>query len=98
MATTRRRAQRSGHRRGSRAVILQRHRKAAHRARTSRAPAIAQVSDIFVERGKAVLFGYTAGIVAAAAGSTRRRAPKGVGDAVNQSVVISFVLVFLINL
>jgi len=45
---------------------------------------------------KALLFGISAGIVAATGGSTRARA-EGVGDAVNQSVVISFILVYLIN-
>ena len=59
---------------------------------------IAQVSDIVVSEGKAVLFGFTAGVVAAYRGLNPPPGPKGVGDAVNQSVVISFVLVFLINL
>ena len=60
--------------------------------------AIAQVSDIVVSEIKAALFGFTAGIVAAYRGLNPPPGPKGVGDAVNQSVVISFVLVFLINL
>lgn len=59
---------------------------------------IAQVSDIFVSELKAVLFGAVAGIVAAYRGLNPPPGPKGVGDAVNQSVVISFVLVFFINL
>ncbi len=60
--------------------------------------AIAQVSDIFVSELKALLFGLTAGIVAGYRGLNPPPGPKGVGDAVNQCVVISFVLVFLINL
>ncbi|MGH3829768.1 MAG: ABC transporter permease, partial [Pseudonocardiaceae bacterium] len=44
------------------------------------------------------LFGLAAGIVAAYRGLHPPPGPKGVGEAVNQSVVISFVLVFLINL
>jgi phospholipid/cholesterol/gamma-HCH transport system permease protein len=60
--------------------------------------AIAQVSDIVVSEVKAFLFGFTAGVVAAYRGLNPPPGPKGVGDAVNQSVVISFVLVFLINL
>ena len=60
--------------------------------------AIAQVSDIVVSEAKAFLFGFTAGVVAAYRGLNPPPGPKGVGDAVNQSVVISFVLVFLINL
>jgi phospholipid/cholesterol/gamma-HCH transport system permease protein len=59
---------------------------------------IAQVSDIWVSELKAALFGLVAGIVAAYRGLNPPPGPKGVGEAVNQSVVISFVLVFLINL
>jgi phospholipid/cholesterol/gamma-HCH transport system permease protein len=58
----------------------------------------AQVSDIVVSEIKAALFGLAAGIVAAYRGLNPPPGPKGVGEAVNQSVVISFVLVFLINL
>jgi phospholipid/cholesterol/gamma-HCH transport system permease protein len=58
---------------------------------------IAQVSDIGVSEIKAALFGLTAGIVAAYRGLHPPPGPKGVGEAVNQSVVISFMLVFLIN-
>lgn len=60
--------------------------------------AVAQISDIAVGEFKAALFGLTVGIVAAYRGLNPPPGPKGVGDAVNQTVVISFVLVFLINL
>nr|WP_202417810.1 ABC transporter permease [Pseudonocardia sp. SID8383] len=60
--------------------------------------AIAQVSDIVVSELKAFLFGIVAGVVAAFRGLNPPPGAKGVGDAVNQAVVISFVLVFLINL
>jgi phospholipid/cholesterol/gamma-HCH transport system permease protein len=59
---------------------------------------IAQVSDITISEVKAAMFGLAAGIVAAYRGLNPPPGPKGVGEAVNQSVVISFVLVFLINL
>ncbi|MDQ3154330.1 MAG: ABC transporter permease [Actinomycetota bacterium] len=59
---------------------------------------IAQVSDIVISEIKAALFGLAAGVVAAHRGLNPPPGPKGVGDAVNQCVVISFVLVFLINL
>lgn len=59
---------------------------------------IAQVSDILISEFKAALFGFAAGVVAAYRGLNPPPGPKGVGDAVNQCVVISFVLVFLINL
>ena len=58
----------------------------------------AQVSDVWVSELKAAMFGLVAGIVAAYRGLNPPPGPKGVGEAVNQSVVISFVLVFLINL
>lgn len=60
--------------------------------------AIAQVSDIVVSEIKAALFGFTAGIIAAYRGLNPPPGAKGVGDAVNQAVVISFVVVFMINL
>ena len=59
---------------------------------------IAQVSDIWISELKAALFGLSAGIVAAYRGLNPPPGPKGVGEAVNQSVVISFVLVFLSDL
>ncbi|MGQ0778730.1 MAG: MlaE family ABC transporter permease [Pseudonocardiales bacterium] len=59
---------------------------------------IAQVSDIVVSEIKAALFGLAAGIVAAYRGLNPAPGPRGVGQAVNQTVVISFILVFLINL
>lgn len=60
--------------------------------------AIAQPADIYVSEIKAFLFGLAAGCVAAFRGLNPPPGAKGVGDAVNQAVVISFVLVFLINL
>jgi len=59
---------------------------------------LAQSSDIVVSELKAVIFGFVAGVVAAYRGLNPPPGPKGVGDAVNQSVVISFILVYLINL
>jgi len=44
------------------------------------------------------LLGFVAGVVAAYRGLNPRGGPKGVGDAVNQAVVITFLLLFLINL
>ncbi len=59
--------------------------------------AVAQVSDIVVSEFKAALFGFTAGIVAAYRGLNPPPGPKGVGDAVNQAVVITFLLLFAVN-
>ena len=60
--------------------------------------ALAQISDLWVGEIKAVIFGFIAGVVASYRGLHPRPGPKGVGDAVNESVVITFVLLFLVNL
>lgn len=59
---------------------------------------LAQSTDIIVSEMKAVIFGFVAGVIAAYRGLNPPPGPKGVGDAVNQSVVISFISVYLINL
>ncbi|WP_034086890.1 MlaE family ABC transporter permease [Streptacidiphilus albus] len=59
--------------------------------------ALAQLPDIYVGELKALIFGLIAGLVAAHRGLNPRGGPKGVGDAVNQSVVITFLLLFLVN-
>jgi phospholipid/cholesterol/gamma-HCH transport system permease protein len=59
--------------------------------------ALAQLPDLYVGEVKALLFGLVAGIVAAHQGVNAKGGPQGVGDGVNQSVVISFVLLFLMN-
>ncbi|TDC43517.1 ABC transporter permease [Micromonospora sp. KC213] len=59
--------------------------------------ALGQLPDLVVGEIKALLFGATAGLVASYKGMTARGGPKGVGDAVNQSVVITFMLLFALN-
>ncbi|MGI8666157.1 MAG: MlaE family ABC transporter permease [Jatrophihabitans sp.] len=59
--------------------------------------ALAQLSDLWVGELKAVIFGFIAGVVAAYRGLHPAAGPKGVGDAVNQSVVITFLLLFSVN-
>ena len=59
--------------------------------------AVAQVSDLWAGEVKALLFGFIAAIVASYKGLTAGGGPKGVGDAVNQSVVITFMLLFVAN-
>jgi phospholipid/cholesterol/gamma-HCH transport system permease protein len=59
--------------------------------------ALAQLPDLYVGQMKAVIFGMIAALVAAYKGLNAKGGPKGVGDAVNQSVVISFMLLFLTN-
>ena len=46
---------------------------------------------------KALIFGALAALVASYKGLNAGGGPKGVGDAVNQSVVITFMLLFFTN-
>jgi phospholipid/cholesterol/gamma-HCH transport system permease protein len=59
--------------------------------------ALGQLADLVVGEVKALLFGAVAGLVASYEGMTADGGPKGVGDAVNQSVVITFLLLFALN-
>ncbi|MBW8481671.1 MlaE family ABC transporter permease [Actinomadura parmotrematis] len=60
--------------------------------------ALAQLPDLYISEFKAILFGFIAGVVAAHRGLNPRGGPKGVGDVVNQAVVITFLLLFLANM
>jgi len=59
--------------------------------------ALAQLPDLYAGEIKAAVFGLLAALVAAYKGLNAKGGPKGVGDAVNQSVVITFMLLFLVN-
>jgi phospholipid/cholesterol/gamma-HCH transport system permease protein len=59
--------------------------------------ALAQLPDLWVSELKAFIFGFTAGIVACYRGLHPSGGPKGVGDAVNQAVVITFLLLYFAN-
>jgi phospholipid/cholesterol/gamma-HCH transport system permease protein len=59
---------------------------------------LAQLWDYWQALIKAMLFGFTAAAVACYKGYTVRGGPKGVGDAVQASVVITFVLLFFQNM
>ncbi|WP_130348901.1 MlaE family ABC transporter permease [Herbihabitans rhizosphaerae] len=59
--------------------------------------ALAQLPDLWVAEIKAVIFGFLAGLVASYRGMNPKGGPKGVGDVVNQSVVITFLLLFFVN-
>lgn len=59
--------------------------------------ALAQLPDLYVGELKALVFGLLAGIVATYQGVNAKGGPQGVGNGVNQSVIISFVLLFLAN-
>jgi phospholipid/cholesterol/gamma-HCH transport system permease protein len=59
--------------------------------------ALAQLPDLYAGEIKAFVFGVIAGVVASYKGLNAGGGPKGVGDAVNQSVVITFLLLFFTN-
>jgi phospholipid/cholesterol/gamma-HCH transport system permease protein len=59
--------------------------------------ALGQLPDLVSGEIKAAVFGVIAAVVASYKGMTAKGGPKGVGDAVNQSVVITFMLLFAIN-
>ena len=75
-------------------VILQGGTPGAYLASFS---ALAQVADFWTGEIKALIFGASAAIVAAYKGLRAGGGPKGVGDAVNQSVVITFLMLFVVN-
>lgn len=58
---------------------------------------LAKLPDLYAAQIKALIFGFIAGMVACYRGLTAGGGPKGVGDAVNQSVVITFMLLFFVN-
>jgi phospholipid/cholesterol/gamma-HCH transport system permease protein len=59
--------------------------------------ALAQLPDLWAGEIKAVIFGLIAAVVASYKGLNAGGGPKGVGDAENQSVVITFLLLFFVN-
>jgi phospholipid/cholesterol/gamma-HCH transport system permease protein len=59
--------------------------------------ALAQLPDLYQGMAKALVFGLIAAIVASYKGMNAGGGPKGVGDAVNESVVVSFMLLFVVN-
>ena len=59
--------------------------------------ALAQLPDLWIGLFKALVFGLIAAIVASYKGMSAGGGPKGVGDAVNESVVITFLLLFVAN-
>jgi phospholipid/cholesterol/gamma-HCH transport system permease protein len=59
--------------------------------------ALGQLPDLVSGELKALVFGLVAALVATYLGLNAKGGPKGVGDAVNQSVVITFMLLFAIN-
>ena len=59
--------------------------------------ALAQLPDLWAGEIKALTFGLIAAVVASYKGLNAGGGPKGVGDAVNQSVVVTFLMLFFVN-
>ena len=58
---------------------------------------LVQIEDLYSALVKAWIFGLLAAMVACYKGLFCKGGPKGVGDAVNQAVVVSFILIFFAN-
>lgn len=58
---------------------------------------LSQLADLGIALFKAAVFGFIAAMVACYKGMYAKGGPKGVGDAVNQAVVITFILAFFVN-
>ena len=58
---------------------------------------LAQLADLGIALFKAAVFGFLAAMVACYKGIYAKGGPKGVGDAVNQAVVVTFILAFFVN-
>ncbi|SFB28867.1 phospholipid/cholesterol/gamma-HCH transport system permease protein [Amycolatopsis marina] len=56
-----------------------------------------RVEDFLIAEVKAASFGVLAALVSCFKGLTAKGGPSGVGDAVNEAVVLSFILVFVAN-
>ena len=58
---------------------------------------LVQPADLWSALAKAFVFGLIAAMVACYKGLYAKGGPKGVGDAVNQAVVVTFILIFFAN-
>ena len=58
---------------------------------------ITGLSDVLVSLVKAALFGFVAGLIACYQGLRVQKGAAGVGNAVNETVVIAFLLLFVVN-
>jgi phospholipid/cholesterol/gamma-HCH transport system permease protein len=59
--------------------------------------ALATLPDLYISMIKAVIFGWLAAIVGAYKGLNAGGGPSGVGRAVNEAVIIAFMLLFFMN-
>ena len=66
-------------------------------SRNTARTALASINDLYISMVKAVLFGYMAAIVGAYKGLNAGGGPSGVGRAVNESVIVAFMMLFFLN-
>lgn len=59
--------------------------------------ALASLPDLYIAMIKSVIFGWLAAIVGAYKGLTAGGGPNGVGRAVNEAVIVAFMLLFFLN-
>jgi phospholipid/cholesterol/gamma-HCH transport system permease protein len=59
--------------------------------------ALASLPDLYIAMIKSVIFGWLAAIVGAYKGLNAGGGPSGVGRAVNEAVIIAFMLLFFLN-
>lgn len=59
--------------------------------------ALASLNDLYISCVKAVVFGFLAAVVGAYKGLGAGGGPSGVGRAVNESVIVAFMLLFFLN-
>ncbi len=59
--------------------------------------ALATLTDLFIAIAKAAIFGWLAAIVSAYKGLNAGGGPSGVGQAVNESVIVAFMVLFFVN-
>ena len=59
--------------------------------------ALATLPDLYIAMIKAAMFGYLAAIVGAYKGLKAGGGPSGVGRAVNEAVILAFMVLFALN-
>lgn len=59
--------------------------------------ALAQLTDLYIAMVKSMVFGFLAAVVGAYKGLKAGGGPSGVGQAVNESVILAFMLLFFLN-
>ncbi|MGE0217332.1 MlaE family ABC transporter permease [Mycolicibacterium sp.] len=59
---------------------------------------VTDLTDVFISLLKAALFGLSAGLIACFKGTTVAGGPAGVGNAVNETVIYTFIVLFAINI